>query len=52
MDLFEQYRDRLLRYVLSFGLPVRDAEEVTQEVFLSLFQHLRMRKPQQNRLVP
>ena len=37
MELFEQFRSPLLRYVLSFGLPVHDGEEVTQEVFVSLF---------------
>jgi RNA polymerase sigma-70 factor, ECF subfamily len=38
---FNQLRNPLLRYLLSFGLPVHDGEEVIQEVFLSLFQHLR-----------
>ncbi len=37
MALFEQFRDPLLRYALSFGIPVHDAEEIVQEVFLSLF---------------
>jgi hypothetical protein len=40
MNLFEQFRNPLVRYALSFGIPVHDAEEITQEVFLSLFQHL------------
>jgi hypothetical protein len=44
MNLFEQFRGPLLRYVLSFGVSVHDAEEVTQEVFLSLFRHLQLRK--------
>jgi RNA polymerase sigma-70 factor (ECF subfamily) len=48
MNLFEQYRNPLLRYVLSFGVSVHDAEEVTQEVFLSLFRHLQLRRPRQN----
>ncbi|MGB7281141.1 MAG: sigma-70 family RNA polymerase sigma factor [Candidatus Acidiferrum sp.] len=48
MNLFEEYRNPLLRYVLSFGLPVRDAEEVTQEVFVSLFRHLQLEKSRQN----
>ena len=39
--LFDQFRSRLLRFLLSFGLTIPDAEEVIQEVFLSLFQHLR-----------
>jgi RNA polymerase sigma-70 factor, ECF subfamily len=37
---FDQLRGPLLRYLLSFGLPLQDGEEVIQEVFLSLFQHL------------
>jgi RNA polymerase sigma-70 factor (ECF subfamily) len=48
MNLFEQFRSPLLRYVLSFGLSVHDAEEVTQEVFLYLFQHLQLRKSRRN----
>ena len=48
MNLFDQFRTPLLRYVLSFGLSVHDAEEVTQEVFLSLFQHLQLRKSRRN----
>ncbi len=46
--LFDQFRDRLLRYLLSFGLAVPDAEEVIQEVFLSLFQHLQRGKSRDN----
>ncbi len=42
MSLFEQYRDPLLRYSLSFGVPLPDAEEIVQEVFLALFRHLRL----------
>jgi RNA polymerase sigma-70 factor, ECF subfamily len=38
---FDQLRNPLLRYLLSFGLCASDAEEVIQEVFLALFQHLR-----------
>ncbi len=48
MELFEQFRSPLLRYVLSFGLPVHDGEEVTQEVFVSLFRHLQLRRSRQN----
>jgi RNA polymerase sigma-70 factor (ECF subfamily) len=48
MRNFEQFRDPLLRYALSFGLSLHDAEEVTQEVFLSLFRHLQLRKSRQN----
>src|ERR1700689_899821 len=48
LRLFEQFRNPLLRYTLSFGLPVHDAEEVIQEVFLSLFRHLQKRKSRRN----
>lgn len=48
IDLFDQYRDRLFRYVLTFGLPVQDCEEVIQETFLALFQHLRCGKSRRN----
>ena len=46
--LFDDLRGPLLRYLSSFGLPLHDAEEVTQEAFLSLFLHLRDRKPRSN----
>jgi RNA polymerase sigma-70 factor (ECF subfamily) len=48
LSLFEQYRDPILRYSLSFGVSVHDAEEVTQEVFLSLFQHLQLGRSRRN----
>jgi RNA polymerase sigma-70 factor (ECF subfamily) len=48
MDLFEQFRNSLLRYALSFGLPMHDAEEVIQEVFLSLFRHLQLGRSRKN----
>ena len=48
MSLFEQYRTPLLRYAVSFGVPVPDAEEIVQEVFLSLFRHLRLGRSRQN----
>ncbi len=38
--LFDQLRVPLLRYLLSLGLPVQDGEEIVQESFLALFQHL------------
>jgi RNA polymerase sigma-70 factor, ECF subfamily len=46
--LFDQYRDPLLRYVLSLGLTVQDGEEIIQEVFLALFRHLRAGKSRRN----
>jgi RNA polymerase sigma-70 factor (ECF subfamily) len=48
MDLFDQFRNPVLRYVLSFGISVHDGEEVTQEVFLALFRHLQLGKCRRN----
>jgi RNA polymerase sigma-70 factor (ECF subfamily) len=48
VNLFDQFRDRLLRYALSAGLSIEDGEEIVQEVFLALFQHLQRGKPRQN----
>jgi RNA polymerase sigma-70 factor (ECF subfamily) len=47
-DLFEQLRNPLFRYLLSLGLNTQDGEEVIQEVFLALFQHLKNGKPREN----
>lgn len=48
VQLFDQFRDRLGRYLLSVGLSVPDGEEVIQETFLALFEHLRKGKPRDN----
>src|SRR5271155_2756557 len=48
VELFEEFRNPLLRYTLSFGISVHDAEEVVQEVFLSLFRHLQLRRSRKN----
>jgi RNA polymerase sigma-70 factor (ECF subfamily) len=48
VGLFDQLRDRLLRYLLSFDLRVQECEEIVQEVFLALFQHLRNGKSRKN----
>lgn len=48
MTLFEQYRAPLLRYAVSIGVPIPDAEEIVQEVFLSLFRHLRLGRSRRN----
>jgi len=48
MALFDEFRNPVLRYALSLGIPSHDAEEVAQEVFLSLFQHLRLGKSRRN----
>jgi RNA polymerase sigma-70 factor (ECF subfamily) len=46
--LFIELRDRLLRYLLVVGLSAHDGEEIIQESFLLLFQHLQRGKPRQN----
>jgi RNA polymerase sigma-70 factor, ECF subfamily len=48
VELFEQWREPLLRYLLSCSLPVPDSEDILQETFLALFQHLRRGKSRQN----
>ena len=45
---FDRFREPLLRYLLSLGLSVADGEEVVQEVFLALFQHLHRGGPRSN----
>jgi RNA polymerase sigma-70 factor (ECF subfamily) len=47
-SLFDEYRNPLFRFLLSLGLTTADGEEVIQEVFLALFQHLRAGKPRDN----
>lgn len=46
--LFDEYRSPLFRYLLSFGIGAADGEEIIQETFLSLFQHLRDGKSRAN----
>jgi RNA polymerase sigma-70 factor, ECF subfamily len=48
IGLFEQYRNALLRYAISFGVPAADGEEIVQEVFLQLFRHLQRGRSRQN----
>jgi RNA polymerase sigma-70 factor (ECF subfamily) len=48
IQLFEEFHNPLLRYSVSFGLSTHDGEEIVQEVFLALFQHLRRGKSRQN----
>ncbi len=48
VGLFDQLQDRLLRYLLSLGLPAAEGEEIVQETFLALFQHMRRGKPRHN----
>jgi RNA polymerase sigma-70 factor, ECF subfamily len=46
--LFDEFRGRLLRYAMSLGIGVQDGEDVIQEVFLSLFRHLRLGRSRSN----
>src|ERR1700722_6768992 len=48
VGLFDQLQDRLLRYLMSLGLPAAEGEEIVQETFLALFQHLQRGKPRHN----
>ncbi|MGC2108166.1 MAG: sigma-70 family RNA polymerase sigma factor [Candidatus Korobacteraceae bacterium] len=48
VTLFDELRNRLLRYVLAFGICPSDGEEIIQEAFLSLFQHLQQQRSRQN----
>jgi RNA polymerase sigma-70 factor, ECF subfamily len=48
IQLFDEYRSRLLRYVLSIGLTAAHGEEIVQDVFLALFRHLRLGRPKDN----
>ena len=48
MELFEEFRNPLLRYSVSFGLSIHDAEEVIQDVFLALFRHLHLGRSRKN----
>lgn len=44
VELFNTLRSPLLRYLFGFGLTVTDCEDIVQEAFLALFQHLRRGK--------
>jgi RNA polymerase sigma-70 factor (ECF subfamily) len=48
VKLYDHFRGPLLRYLASFGLGVQDGEDVVQDTFLSLFQHLRAGKSREN----
>jgi len=48
IGLFDELRNRLLRYVLSFGLSGADGEEIIQETFLALFQHMQQGRSRHN----
>lgn len=46
--LFDLHREGLRRFLRSLGLAPQDADEVAQETFLALLQHLRAEKPKDN----
>jgi RNA polymerase sigma-70 factor, ECF subfamily len=48
VTLFNHFRDPLLRYLSTFSLEFSDSEDILQEVFFSLFQHLRQDKSREN----
>lgn len=48
LALFDSLRVPLLRYSISFGLSVADGEDVIQETFLALFDHLRKDRSRAN----
>lgn len=48
VELFNELRSPLLRYLLSLGVSLQDGEEVIQEAFLALFEHLRSGKSRRN----
>ena len=45
---FEELRAPVLRYLASVGLVPQDREEIAQEVFLALFDHLKQGRPRTN----
>jgi RNA polymerase sigma-70 factor (ECF subfamily) len=49
LELFDALRDRLMAYLLRFSqLTVQDCEDVVQEAFLALFQHLKQGRSREN----
>jgi RNA polymerase sigma-70 factor, ECF subfamily len=48
IHLFDQLQARLSSYVLAFGIPHHDAEDIVQETFVSLFHHLERGRPRWN----
>lgn len=47
-ELFRELRVPLLRYLAAIGLPVTEAEDIVQDVFLALYRHLEADKPRDN----
>jgi RNA polymerase sigma-70 factor (ECF subfamily) len=48
LSRFDEFRDPLLRYVCSFGITVRDAEDIVQDTFVALYRHLLRGKSRSN----
>lgn len=48
VGLFDQFQQRVVYYVTSYGLPLPDAEDIVQETFLSLFRHLELGRSRSN----
>lgn len=48
LALFDRYERPLLRYAWSLGLSRPDAEDIVQDAFFALFQHLRLGKSREN----
>jgi RNA polymerase sigma-70 factor, ECF subfamily len=48
LALYDSLRLPLLRYSISFGISVVDGEDIIQETFLALFDHLRKRRSRAN----
>ena len=48
VGLFDQFQERVIHYVRTYGLPLPDAEDVVQETFLSLFHHLELGRSRSN----
>lgn len=48
LTLYDSLKFSLLRYSISFGISVADAEDIIQETFLALFAHLRKGRSRDN----
>jgi RNA polymerase sigma-70 factor, ECF subfamily len=48
LTLYDSLRLPLLRYSISFGISAADGEDIIQETFLALFDHLRKGRPRDN----
>lgn len=46
--LFDELRSPVLRYLIAMGLAPADAEDILQDAFLALFNHLRRSRPRTN----